>query len=468
MNNWHYIVLGLCLVLLVGLLWMELRRAKRARLFLRCVAVVVAVAALACLGLPIYYWRETVHPAVKELRRADAVRGIVGIDWKRKLNRGERLVVQGNWAGGAGRLLLMGMGEVVDSAGLRAGQFSVGVVPAQLGRAVYRLIALVGKDTVEQEDIPVEVGLGVPLKILVLAGSPDFENRFLIKWLSDNGHSVASRTMVSRGKAEEAFVNREVSALSPLTPALLGGFDLVVADVAALPARGTAERNVLDRQVREKGLGLLLKMDSAGLDSLVHLMKGRVSRVVERDTAGKVVAGALLDGSGKLVFTALNSSYSRLLSGDGSGYAAYWVRLLRAARVRSAEEWSVGPELPRVGEEVRLELQTGEELPQGIVDNKAVYLAQDAELGFLWRGKYWPDKSGWQLVYRPMGDTAWWYVWPVGAWENVERGSKSGVVKKSDLPERERVEFPKGWFWGLFLSGVVFLWVERKISGMNG
>jgi hypothetical protein len=361
----------------------------------------------------------------------------------------------------------MGMGEVVDSAAVTTA-FSLGVVPAQMGRAVYRLVALVGKDTVEQEEIPVEVGVGAPLKILVLAGSPDFENRFLIKWLADNGHSVASRTMVSRGKAEEAFVNREVSALAPLTPALLGGFDLVIADAATLPVRGTAERNLLDRQVRDKGLGLLLKVDSVGLDSMVHLMKGRVSRVVDRDSAGKVVAGALLEGSGKLVFTALNTSYSRLLAGDRGGYAAYWTRLLRSARVRSVEEWSVTPALPRVGEEVGLQLQTAEELPQGIVDGKVVYLAQDAELGFLWRGKYWPEKSGWQGVYRPMGDSAWWYVWPLGAWKDVERGHKSGVVKNSDLQKRERVEFPKGWFWGLFLFGVVFLWVERKISGMNG
>jgi hypothetical protein len=368
----------------------------------------------------------------------------------------------------------MGMGGVVDSVSVPAtGRFSLGVVPAQVGRAVYLLVATVGKDTVEREEVPVEVGMGAPLKILLLAGSPDFENRFLVKWLSGDGHSVASRTMVSRGKAEEAFVNREASALSPLTPALLGGFDLVIADAAALPVRGTAERGVLDRQVRERGLGLLIKVDSMGLDSMTRLMRGRVSRVLGRDSAGKIVAGALLEGSGKVVFTVLNTSYSRLLAGDRGGYGAYWVRLLGEGRRKTGEEWSVGPELPRVGEEVGLRLQTAEELPQAIVGvsggrEAAVYLAQDAELAFLWRGKYWPEKSGWQWVYRPMGDSAWWYVWPAGAWKELERRVKKAMVKNSALPERERVEFPAGWFWGLFLLAAVVLWVERKIGGMNG
>ena len=71
------------------------------------------------------------------------------------------------------------------------------------------------------------------------------------------------------------------------------------------------------------------------------------------------------------------------------------------------------------------------------------------------------------MVSRPMGNTAWMYVWPSGAWKGIERMrrvEKAGKV----MAKRERVEFPKIWFWGLFLLGAVFLWVERKMGGMNG
>jgi hypothetical protein len=138
-----------------------------------------------------------------------------------------------------------------------------------------------------------------------------------------------------------------------------------------------------------------------------------------------------------------------------------------------------------------LRLQTVEELPLAVVGAQGgwadargsrgreavVYLAQDAELAFLWRGRYWPEKSGWQLVYRPTGDSAWWYVWPAGAWKGMDRGARSEVKRRVVAGEREsgggsvvreRVEFPKGWFLGLFLLGMVVLWVEGKIGGMNG
>ena len=468
MSTWNDIVMGLCLLLLAGLLWMEWRRVNRARLFWRCVASLAAVGALVCLGLPIYYWREVGRPAVVAVESHLSKTGIVAIDWQQKLNRGERLQVRGSWIGGSGKLLLMGMGEVVDSVTLgKAGEFSLGVVPAAVGRVVYRLAGIVGRDTVEEEDVPVEVVGSSPLRILLLASSPDFENRFLVKWLSGDGQVVASRTMVSRGKAEEAFVNRGRTALAPLTRALLGEFDLVVADAAALPVHGAVEWGVLQQEIGERGLGLIVKVDSAGLDSMVRVMRGRVSRVLDRDATGKIVAGAWLEGSGKVLFTAMDTSYSRLLVGDRVGYARYWSELLREGRKKVGGKKGAGTGLPRVGEETLLELQTTDDLPQGIVGKTAVYLAQDAELSFLWRGKYWPEKAGWQMISRPMGDTVWWYVWPRGAWKGMERAPQVEVAGQN-MEKRERVEFPKGWFWALFLLGVVFLWVERKMGGMNG
>lgn len=564
MSSWNYIELGSCLALLGFLLWQEWRRANRVRLLWRCVATLMAVGGLACLGLPICrldsvaaggervlltegYDKDSVQvylrahpgmgvdtvtingrlagidgeagvdadvgrwhvfgygltkeewgrlrPAMVEFHPAVS-RGVVAVDWQRKLDRGDRLVVQGRWAGGTGKLLLMGMGAVLDSAKVSGpGGFSLGVVPAQIGRAVYRLVVVGGKDTVAREDVPVEVEAGAPLRILMLAASPDFENSFLMKWFSGAGHQAASRTLVSRGKAQESFVNREPVGLAALTPGLLGGFDIVVADVSALPGRGTTEAIVLRKQVEEKGLGLVVKVDSAGLDSMVRVMRGRPGKVLVKDSLGRLVAGSVLEGMGKVIFTSLNTSYSRLLAGDRAGYAGYWATLLRAAARRddAREEWSWEPALPKVREEVGLRLQTAVQMPRGVAgapgkENMAVYLAQDAGLPFEWRGKYWPEKEGWNWVNRPMGDTTWWYVWPREAWRDMERlrrvedtkryalekrGSRgaAGAEREAATGERvdrQRVEFPKVWFWGLFLLGVVFLWVERKMGGMNG
>jgi hypothetical protein len=129
-------------------------------------------------------------------------------------------------------------------------------------------------------------------------------------------------------------------------------------------------------------------------------------------------------------------------------------------------------------------LQSAASIPQGMFGNTVVYLAEDAGLPFDWRGKYWPEKEGWQWVSRPMGDTTWWYVWPAGAWKDLERMQRKERAREEAGREgrsgertggegtagegRERVEFPKGWFFCLFLLGAVFLWVERKMGGMSG
>lgn len=485
MSSWNYIVIGCCLALLGFLLWQEWRRPNRARLLWRCFATLVAVGGLACLGFPVYYRgkKDAKLPAATGAPSVSAPSGVVAVDWRRNLERGDSLVVRGRWVGGTGKFLLMGLGSVLDSAKVKdSGNFSLGVVPAQVGRAVYRLAVVEGKDTVEREDVPVEVRMGGPLRVLLLAAAPDFENSFLMKWLSGGGHAVASRTLVSRGKTQEAFVNREPVGLAALTPGLLAGFDLVIADVAALPTPGSTERAVLQRQMEEKGLGLLVKVDSAGLDSMVRVMKGRVSRVLERDSNGRVVLGSFLNRAGKVIFTARNTSYSRLLAGDRVGYADHWTRLLRttARRVEAEDEWSFLPDLPREREEVRVRLQTAVEMPQGVVGgagerDAAVYLAQDAGLPYEWRGRYWSWNAGWHWVSRPGGDTTWWYVWPEEAWKNIKRAQKSVEMRSAgevpavgEVAKRERMEFPRAWFWGLFLLGTVLLWVERKMGGMSG
>jgi hypothetical protein len=54
-GSWVYIVWGLCIVMAVLFAWMEYRRANKHFLLLRIVAAIIAVAALACIILPIKY-----------------------------------------------------------------------------------------------------------------------------------------------------------------------------------------------------------------------------------------------------------------------------------------------------------------------------------------------------------------------------------------------------------------------------
>jgi hypothetical protein len=477
--------------------------------------------------------------------------GFVAVDWQRRLLTGEPLQVQGCWQRTEGerdsaegndrrsrpvKLLLVGLGGVLDSAVVDAdGKFSLSAVPAQRGKAVYRLVALAGTagapppgggmgnggagagraDTLEQESIPIQVGPGRALKILILAATPDFENTFLVNWLAKNGQQVASRTAVSRNNYQSSFVNMGSRLLYPLTPSLLGDFDVVIADASALPAAGEAGLPVLRRQVEEKGLGLIIKVDSAGPagvgiggagqaqigkagDSLEppYVRERPGMRSLVRDSFSRMAVGGSLYGAGKVVFTTLNTTYARVLAGQPAFYAAYWSALLRrvAPQVEAGEEWQWEPALPRVQEPVVEAVQTNGVQPQGVIgggegspgigEATSLYLAQDEMLSFYYRGIYWPEAEGWMTLSTLQGDTTWSYVWPRTAWATFYReqrrretmnflareGARTSrqVAPEPEQVAREAVAIPKYWFYIVFLISILFLWVERKMGGMSG
>jgi hypothetical protein len=462
-------------------------------------------------GLTGAEWADLRAPLVDFHAGARAA-GIVAVDWPRRLSKGDRLRVQGHWQGHPVKLVLAGLGGVLDSAGNVKGDFSLGAVPAQSGRAVYRLMAIAGTDTLEQEAIPVEVRSGRPLNILILASTPDFENTALANWLAGSGQQVASRTLVSKDKFQYSFVNMSPRPLDKLTSSLLAGFDIVIADATAVPVEGGVELQALRRQVEENGLGLIIKVDSAGPrgvgiggagqaqiarvgDSMQpsYIRERPGMRTLARDSFSRTAVGGGLYGAGKVVFTTLNTTYARVLAGERTAYAAYWAGLLgRVAREpEPGERWQLMPAFPRVREPVAAMLATAAEMPQGVVGGEGVYLAEDADLLFDWRGMYWPERAGWQTLNTLNGDTTNFYVWPREAWVVLyreqrrretlsylaERGGKgdgNGGGRRgegrgrSDVAGQQSVPIPKYWFYGIFLINLLFLWVERKIGGMNG
>jgi hypothetical protein len=217
--------------------------------------------------------------------------------------------------------------------------------------------------------------------------------------------------------------------LGVLTPALLDGFDVVVADQEEVTP-------MVYRQVRERGLGLYVKVDS-----------------------GKAGMRAL--GAGKIVYSTMNTRYAEWMAGKRQAYAAYWSMTLRelARRNDTTAEWSWQPALPRVGSPVQAVVETGVEMPSGLLGDDVVYLVQDAVLPFRWRGNYWPRQAGWLAARTPGGDTTWEYVWPADAWKGMYIGEASGET----VTVREKAKWGSGWIYAAFLLSIFFLWIERKV-----
>jgi len=520
MSIWNYTVVCLSLLLLAILLWREIRRVNKARLMGRVIATTLMVASLAAIALPITYSsketagsREGVFLTegydpdsariylssgmeVKNLKdphvsvlhvlgygltedeRAGMSEipvlfhpslmstGIGSLHWTQQLLPGQECRIQGRFYNTTGRpvkLLLFGVGSLLDSAEVpsKEDSFELRTVPAQNNLAVYTLAAVAGKDTIERESIPVEVLPTENLKILMLAASPDFENRFLAGWLSDRRHNVVVRTAISKDKYDHSFLNTSSMAVDRLSPSLLDKFDVVIADAAALRAMAPAEHAALWNAIAEKGLGLVIKADTLDHDP----------------------DSVRMYGSGKILRTTLHSSYARLLAGDRKGYATLWSHILQQAAGRGevTEHWYFSPALPEVDHPVNILLQTAASMPEGWLEEGdkdngpivSLYLAQHPFLPFYWSGVYWPRESGWQTAGMPQRMRSWWYAWKKGDWATVHRrerleGTRRWIAARGKSPavvgpESHKVLVAKGWFYGLFVLSGLFLWVERRI-----
>lgn len=441
--------------------------------------------------------------------------GIQSINWINRLKTGERLVVQGscyNPLAAPLRILLNGLQAGLDSATIAprsTGLFQLSSIPKLRGKALFSVTVLDGKDTIEQEPLPIETDTAAPVRVLMLASSPNFENKFLKDWLAKKGYAVEVRTLISTGKFNQLFANTTAQQPVKVAASLLQRTDVLISDPGALALLGQQEGAVLRSQVVEGGLGLIVRADSllprsfyAGAfplvqtgDSVAKQMAVRTLGVVP-DTASLlaelplfirpqpenqpllaagasgILAGIALAGSGKVIVTAIPNAYSWLLAGNERMYDAYWTLLLqKAARQQTAQgTWSFSPSLPATGEPVHLYSQTSDAPPPaGVISNTAAAYAQNRLLPFEWQASYWP-KAGWQTA----GSTHW-YAYEAGNWKGVRALQKQGLtqrhVHQTGHPEKTGEKeslpgapVPKIYFFIIFILSACFLWIEKKFS----
>jgi hypothetical protein len=164
--------------------------------------------------------------------------GFTAVNWTENVKAGQQFNVQGtyqNTSAKAYALVLKGLNTTLDSVTIPARSntpFSLKSTPKNSGRVVYSLVVLNGKDTLKQESLPVIIEKNKSLKVLLLSSSPDFESKFLKTWLGGNGYGMASRSVISKGKFGQEFLNMDQPDLSHITPALLNKFDLLVGDLS--------------------------------------------------------------------------------------------------------------------------------------------------------------------------------------------------------------------------------------------
>jgi hypothetical protein len=469
--------------------------------------------------------KETLENLQKQpliFHSSNIITGIAAINWQRVIKTGNRLTVQGtiiNTSSSPKKMILSGFTTTFDSITVAANQqlpFQLTTVPKQLGRMVYTVSVINGKDTIEKEPVPVQVLPGDPLKVLILASSPDFENKFLKNWLAQKGYPVVVRTSISKNKYEKEFANIPPFNVDQVTASLLDRFDITIADAAELSSITKQELSALQLYVQQRGKGLIIKADSAASRSAFYaasfpLIAGSVANGQQMtigllndssvklkplitdaplfiqpqngtqplviDKENRILVNSTLYGSGKILLSTLSNTFSWVLSGNQENYEALWSTLLNkaAAKKINTESWAASPSLPKVNNPVSLSLQTSNTgVPQAQIEGASVYLTNNTTLPFEWTGTFWPTKQGWQAGVQLNGSIYYWYAFGNNDWKTVDASNKilltkqyaqtmqAATLSNKQTQTAEEIPFPKIYFFLIFLICCGFLWFENK------
>lgn len=484
-------------------------------------------------GLDEDEWQLLPQPGNSEFIPAPAPGGFTGADWQRTIRSGQAFDLQGvfnNVSGEMTMLRLTAFGRVVDSVTTdKKGpvSFRFRFIPAGTGPAIFELSTGSKSGTIT-EKIPVMIRPAIPLRILVLSSAPDFETKFISSWLADEGHEVTVRSTISPGQYLTRRLNNNKSGQaggSPLSSNQLARTDLVIAGDQALAELTIGESALLRTQLAG-GLGLLIQADSnrplspfahpfgirnTGAAATSPLLDGRaeplaipvsnaISPAADQQPVinGKstIVAASRLEGSGRVVFTTINGTYSWALEGRRAVYAGFWSRLINAA-VRAGTDragrnqdrdnqsinnqgrdshaaptrWTSNQSFPIIDAPVGISFNgESDSIPLVRTSNGNLYPARDAVDPSRWSASWWPRTEGWNGL--DTGDSIAVFVFGKKDWlaarqtKNLEASLYYGRASRPEgdhgVPIRETRPVPEWIFYFTLLLSMGYLWIEAR------
>ncbi|HSR65586.1 MAG TPA: carboxypeptidase regulatory-like domain-containing protein [Xanthomonadaceae bacterium] len=400
--------------------------------------------------------------------------------------------------------LLDPAGEVVARAPPGAdGEFRLAGVARAPGPSAWTL-RLRDRDGARVEDapLPLDVQPATRLRVLVLAGAPNPELKYLRRWASDAGLALDTRIALGAGM-------RMADAGARLDAGALAAHDLVLVDARSWEALGPG-RASLFAAVRG-GLGLLLQLPyatSPAERSALHRLgfvatAGRATDVRPRGdgtraaarpdedqptlTRGPLrIAGAdavpLLPaadgqplawwrahGLGRIGIAGFDDSYRLVLAGQGERHGDLWATLFSTlARPRASPRAALAGEA-RVGARAVL---CGLPAPATVdaPDGRRFRLLRDPASGARACAALWPRVPGWHLLHADGGTQAF-FVYERGALPGVRAARlRAGTLAATGTapvsapgPAVPGPRWP--WFLGWLALATVGWWLERSRLG---
>ncbi|PIB91864.1 hypothetical protein [Caulobacter sp. FWC2] len=421
-------------------------------------------------------------------------RGLLDLTPPKPVAPGARFTVTGQ-VGGAGTVeLLDPAGAVVDQTAVAAnGRFQLSAAARAPGLALFdlRLRDTAGR-FVERIEIPLETRAQHQPGVLVLAGAPSAETKYLRRWGQDAGIALSLDIDVGGGVVLG-------DPPTPITRASLAEIDLVVVDDRRWESLSTAARATLAAATQD-GLGLLLRptgplpaatrrdwtnlgMATAGDGEVQAFRLGgandlELSRYdlaqaqrdgvpMIRDKTSAPLAAWRPRGQGRVALWIVADSYGLTLAGHADRYGELWSELF-SALARPSDGTGVSLDgIARVGQRAALCGVSGSirvVAPDGVESRPIV----DPATGPAACAAYWPRQTGWHSV----SDGATFYVHPADAAPSLAQAANraatlDAVAASATRGARASRTTPgSSWPWAAGLLAVLGLlwWLERRSS----
>ncbi|WP_425519445.1 carboxypeptidase regulatory-like domain-containing protein [Xanthomonas arboricola] len=217
------------------------------------------------------------------LALAPAPTGLVAVSTPPPAAPGERIAISARVQGlpGARVELLDPAGQVVDTATAdAAGQVQLRGPARAPGQVLFALRLRDGAGAERSRvQVPVLIAAVPSARVLLLAGAPQPELKYLRRWASDAGMQVRSQIAVGPGV--------QLGEGAALDAASLDALDLLVIDQRRLVALGNAQRQGM-RAAIGRGLGVLVRTDGP-LDAAARAALGELGLAVTGGSTGAAV-----------------------------------------------------------------------------------------------------------------------------------------------------------------------------------
>ncbi|WP_454827982.1 carboxypeptidase regulatory-like domain-containing protein [Pseudoxanthomonas wuyuanensis] len=388
---------------------------------------------------------------------APLLRGIVELQAPRRVAAGDAFRIHGrvhSVAGGSVELIDPGAQRVDRLALPEDGRFVLSGASRVAGLATFRLRLRDAKQQLLEEiPLPLQTIGGAPVRVLLLAGAPGPELKYLRRWASDAGLQLHTQISVGGGL-------QLGDAPLALNAANLRGFDLLVMDERAWNGLGTGAHDAVAEALRE-GLGVLLRatgplaerdrrqlralgldLDSGRESASVRLpqspgdeaalrarlgpgsreapladkqpppklpeLSRRVLRIggddvvpLLRDGEGKLLAGWRAEGRGRIAVWTLTDSFKLVLSGRDDRHAELWSQAFATLARGAALTVPAVDDNARQGQRVAICGLNAEGDADVIApDGSQVPLRIDAATGQRACAAFWPQHSGWHRLQQ--------------------------------------------------------------------